>query len=555
MKRMVIGTMIGILGVATALAGCSSKDGSTTSSPSAPSSASPKSSAPASASPAGAGKYDPPITLTTVRKTVPTVKFQNGDTIDNNAWTRAYEKNYGIKIKTLWSVDNSQWDQKMNLTIASGELPDFFEVNPTQFKQLVDAGSIADLTDVYAKAPDGIKKLLTEGGDRAMKSATVNGKLMAIPFTGNPKESVPVVWVRTDWLKKLNLPEPKTMADLLAISEAFATKDPDGNGKQDTFGLALDKDFTLLNGFFNSYHAYPDIWIKDASGNLMNGSIQPELKKALQQLQTMFKGKQIDPEFGTKDFTKVAESLTSGKTGMFYFPFYGGNYPLISGVTADPNMEWKAYPIPSIDGSPAKAQIGLGVNAYWVVKKGVKNPEAIIKLLDFWLQTFYENKSPDVTKEYLNDGNSEIWQVTAIQAYKSYKNIDQRLKVLKALDSKDTSQLTGDDQTVYGNLTKFLGGDRSMWGWNSMYGKDGSLGILDGYRQNDQYMADEFITSPLPSMVDKGAALTKLKNDMITKIILGAASVDEFDSFVANWKKSGGDDITKEVNQWYAKNK
>jgi len=33
---------------------------------------------------------------------------------------------------------------------------------------------------------------------------------------------------------------------------------------------------------------------------------------------------------------------------------------------------------------------------------------------------------------------------------------------------------------------------------------------------------------------------------------MGAASIDEFDKFVAQWKQLGGDQITAEVNEWYA---
>ncbi|MGG3280993.1 hypothetical protein [Paenibacillus solani] len=40
--------------------------------------------------------------------------------------------------------------------------------------------------------------------------------------------------------------------------------------------------------------------------------------------------------------------------------------------------------------------------------------------------------------------------------------------------------------------------------------------------------------------------------ETFTKIIRGAASVDEFDQFVLNWKNLGGDQITQEVNEWYA---
>lgn len=503
------------------------------------------------------GKYDPPITITTAGETPQSVKYASGDSVDNNPWTRAYEKEYGIKVKTLWEVDKAQLDQKINLMIASGDLPDFFKVNPVQFKQLADAGLIQDLTETYNKnASEGVKTLLKEGGDQPMKSATIGGKLMAIPFTGGPMERSPVLWLRYDWLKKLNLPEPKTMDDLYKISEAFTNQDPDGNGKKDTFGLALDKDFTVLNGFVNGYKAYLDIWIKDASGKLAYSSIMPEMKTALKKLQDMYKAGQIETDFGAKAKAKVGESLTAGKIGMAYLsPF--DVLAFQAGVDKDLAMEWKAYAIPSVDGKPALNQVGLGINGYWVVRKGYEHPEAILKLLDFWLNTFYLNKSMDVHYQYNNDKdtNQEIYIMSKIFAYKPFKNTDEALRITEAMESKDTSKLTPDDKGAYDNMNKYLKGDRSFWYWNAIFNKGGSASIEHYYKNSKLYMLNEFYSAPTPSMADKGPNLTKTQLETFTKIITGAVSIDEFDKFVDSWKKLGGDEMTKEANDWYVKNK
>ncbi len=504
------------------------------------------------------GKYDPPITLSTVRAQQPTVKFAQGDSIENNVWTRAYEKEYGIKLKTLWAVDPTQMEQKMNLTIASGDIPDFFQATATQFKQLAEAGLIADMTEAYNKhASDGVKKLLTEGGDNALKSATIDGKLMAIPFTSPSKEGSQMVYIRTDWLKKLNLPEPKTMDDLLKISEAFTTKDPDDNGKNDTYGLAIDKDFAILTGFFNSFHAYAGIHIKDASGKLTYGTIQPEMKNALRKLQEMFKAGQIDPEFGAKNTTKVYETIANGKIGMFYNGPYAGLFPLQAAKDKDPSMEWKAFPLTSVNGTTAKSQVQLGVSGYWVVKKGVKNPEAVLKMLDFWLKTYYDNKSDDIYKEFNTSpaDNNQVWLLNAVSAYKSFKNVDESLRIIEAIDTKDLSKLTPEDKGVHEKIQKFQAGDRSNWGWNLIFNKGGSMSVADHYRKNNLYVSNEFITTPLPSMIEKGAALAKMESEALTKIILGQSSIDEFDKYVEQWKKQGGDEILKDVNEWYLKNK
>jgi len=567
-RRLIGFTLAAMLLVLTA---CSNQAGNNTQPPDQSSGGSNTSSPPSSSEASETngmnadGKYDPPITLTTVRPQENTVKFTDGDSMENNVWTRAYEEKYGIKVKTLWSVDPSQYAQKMNLTIVSGEIPDFFRATATQFKQLVDAGLLADLTEVYDKyATDSVKDLLTEEGNLALESATIDGKLMGIPFTAPSREGAHALYIRADWLKKLNLPEPKTMEDVYKISEAFTTQDPDQNGKQDTYGLAVDKDFILLTGFFNSFHAYPgnfasnlvNFFLKDSSGNITSGTIQPEVKAALGKLQELFKAKQIDPEFGAKDITKVYEMISNGKVGMMYGPYYTPLFPLQGGKDKDPAMEWKAFPIFSVDATPPKSQTALGVDGYWVVKKGVEHPEAILKMLDFWNETFYKNTSDEIQNKFNSseDGN-QVWLLNNIAAYKAYKNVDASRKIIEALGSKDTSKLNAEDKGVYEKIIKFQQGDLTNWGWAQIFSKGGTMSISDYYRQNDLYITDEFTTAPLDSMIEKQPVLTKLHAETFTKIILGLASVDEFDNFTKQWLELGGSEVLTDVNEWYKSKK
>ena len=48
-----------------------------------------------------------------------------------------------------------------------------------------------------------------------------------------------VLLIRKDWLDKLGLQPPKTWDDLAKVAQAFTTQDPDGDGKADTYGLAV----------------------------------------------------------------------------------------------------------------------------------------------------------------------------------------------------------------------------------------------------------------------------------------------------------------------------
>lgn len=49
------------------------------------------------------------------------------------------------------------------------------------------------------------------------------------------------------------------------------------------------------------------------------------------------------------------------------------------------------------------------------------------------------------------------------------------------------------------------------------------------------------------SMKLKWANLQKLQDETFLKIVTGEAPIDSFDVFVSTWKSTGGDEITKEV--------
>jgi putative aldouronate transport system substrate-binding protein len=56
-------------------------------------------------------------------------------------------------------------------------------------------------------------------------------------------------------------------------------------------------------------------------------------------------------------------------------------------------------------------------------------------------------------------------------------------------------------------------------------------------------------------MTERGEALNKLRDETFLRIIAGTAPIEEFDNYVYDWKRLGGDAITQEVNAWYAAQK
>lgn len=79
-------------------------------------------------------KYDPAVTITTAWGIDPELKFKNGESMENNVATKWAKDKFGIEIKSLWSVTdtNSAFATKLRLAMSSGqEMPDIVTIGRT----------------------------------------------------------------------------------------------------------------------------------------------------------------------------------------------------------------------------------------------------------------------------------------------------------------------------------------------------------------------------------------------------------------------------------------
>ncbi|WP_171646888.1 extracellular solute-binding protein [Paenibacillus phytorum] len=504
------------------------------------------------------GKYDPPINVSVATLIDQATKFRDGESIENNNWMTAYREQLGIKVNYNWTVTGTieQYNQKLNITIASNELPDFVTVNAMQMKQMAESGQLAELNEVYEKYASPLSKSIFEYDATALNSAKIDGKLMGLPFVSALPDNAPMLFIRTDWLKALGLPEPKTMDDLFAIMDAFTNRDPDGNQRKDTYGLALTKglyEMPGLKGFFNAYHAYPTLWVKDDAGKTVYGEVMPQMKAALAKLQALYKSGQIDPEFGVKDAGKLYEEIAMGKFGVFFGLDWA---PIVikAGKISNPKMEWKAFPLPSIDGKVAKASTPFNVSQYVVARKGAKNPEAVMKMMNLSVEKLFgESAEPEVYSTG-KDGIA-IHKYRLFQLEHPLKNLNQSLHIQAALAGSNPSALNAAEKLTYQRILDYQAGDLSQWSTERVFGIGGAFSILDEYTKNNRLLLSEYVGTSTPTMVDKKATLDKMEQEVFTKIIMGTSTMDEFDKYVDNWHRLGGSKITEEVNKALSKSR
>jgi putative aldouronate transport system substrate-binding protein len=505
-------------------------------------------------------KYNPPIEMTSVIGVDATIKFTEGNDINNNTWTRAYNDLLGIQFSYKWVVDGSMYDQKLGLSINSGDIPDMFRVSPAQLLLYKEADLIEDLGSVYPSAASANTIELLNQDPVALKAATIDGKLWGIPLTDASIATASVLWVRQDWMEKLGIQAPTSMQDVLEIARRFTVDDPDGNGAADTIGLCTDKDLFGaiggLQGFFNGYHAYPGIWF-NRDGKLVYGSVQPEMREALLALQKMYADKQIDQEFGVKDVNAMNETIAKGKCGMEFGVWWNPYHPLNLSQANNPDAFWAPFAIPSVDASPALSQYSTAIGSFLVVRKGYAHPEALIRMVNFWSDNIVRSESDPVRQMFLGDINNPdvvLYKYTPVVLWEPNASIDAGQLLRDALAKHDPSGLNLELQWRYRIIQAYYEqGIKEAWVEVATNGPNGASAILQQIAR-DRGMLNQFYGPPTPTMATTMPTLQSMETEVITKVIMGEA-ISSFDTFVKNWYNMGGADITAEVNAWAANNK
>ncbi|MEK8129123.1 extracellular solute-binding protein [Paenibacillus filicis] len=208
---------------------------------------------------------------------------------------------------------------KLNTLIAGGDIPDLiFLKTRTDLAQYDDQGILADLTPYMDQFPE-LKKRFSEDSWDAMK---YKGKIIAVPGYDNVN-GVRSLFIRNDWLKKLNLQVPTTPDELFEVMKAFTERDPDGNGKKDTYGFigGMNKEGVLQTYGFDvlmwMFGVNPPnaIDVKDNKPVLL--FTDPRMKEALTYINRMMEAKVVDPDWVTMNTPDLLDQkLFKGKVGV-----------------------------------------------------------------------------------------------------------------------------------------------------------------------------------------------------------------------------------------------
>ncbi len=524
--------------------------------------------------------YSTPVKLNVGFALASDFKAQGQETETQNTWMDLYKEN-GFDVTPMYSVDSSQGATKLSTAIASGSYPDVFGVTASDLVKYAQTNVIADISDVYEKyATPELKEYLNTDEGASLASAKVDGKLYAIPKMGSGYDSVMMMFIRQDWLDNLGLKVPTTMDGLIEVARAFTKDDPDGNGVADTYGLVLNgkEGFGSLSGlqaFFEGYGAVPGHWngkftfIEKDGEVVWGGALPDEMKKGLTALQGMYKEGSLAQNFGTMDLTAINKDLGSGKAGIFFAPMWGAMTSIMDAVKSDPNAHFTSARIPDGNGEgSSKAYMPTLPETYFVISSKAKNPEALIKMVNLSVQKLIHPSDEEEFNKYY--GQPDVysgWKFSLTPTLNPLKNLDNYYKESKALQTGDVSELNVEQKGDYDKMKYYLdavkaGTAKDMIAANDATFLNGiSLYTVFGDPQGGEATVDQIKTSsaynisaynyiPTETMSAKYSTLNKMALETIVKIIYGD-SVDSYDKFLTSWKALGGDEVTKEAQEWY----
>lgn len=474
-----------------------------------------------------------------------------GETLENNRFVAAAEKALNIKIKYLWLKNDADkgYEKQLRLAITAGEIPDMFIVtNQNDLVQLAESGLIMpvdDVVDKYFTTWD--KEIQSSDGGKLYEMAMYDGQCYGIPCNISDTDTFSYIWLRKDWMEKLNLEAPKTMDDLRNIMLAF--KEAKLGGSENTYGMVIDKDlYYSTRGLFAGFGAYPEFWVEDENGGLVWGGTQENVKKALTYLNGLYNDGLLDKEFITQSNTDAKALMFNSQAGILYAGHWLA-HDLQKLHDNDPESDWICVALPSETGAPVEQYLTPVKRGWIVINESYEHPEVAAKIRA--LCTFAaQGGICDGTWWFSND------QAQALEPFQasvsSWDNYNTYLNLLECYDKGgDTSVLRAKAITYWNNLTS----GSSIWAWEHMFGNGETtpMVVLRDAIENERIHYDGFLGAQNEFMQDRWSVIKDEQLTAFTKIIIGEVGVEEgFADWLKTFDSMGGTQITRDVNEWYA---
>lgn len=470
--------------------------------------------------------------------------------MDKDSWLeQELEKLFPDIDFDLMAFERDTFMDQLNTRIAGGDIPDIiYRYERPDVEDLVRMGVLTEVPfDMIKKnAPKYLEATKNFGSDVWM-ACNVDGKNYGLPYMQQDmKNGTGTNAWRMDWLEKVGIDKvPETLPEMEEALKRFVNNDPDGNGKNDTYGiLAEGKTLTASQCFSAIYMAYgvnPLHWFLQPDGSVKLGMVTTQAREALKLISRWYKEGLIDPEYVVSDGKEKKEKWASNKGGYLDSSTWtrlvspdGEFYSAL--MQANPNA--KIALAPAIKGPEGK----YGYPSYGGITSSLvfgsqlqKQPEKLARILQV-----LEKIGTDKEVHSLMAGQESV-----------HWNRDPKTRTVTYVDQYKDAKLRGPLGTNFFHFSSLgipgleQGNQRIDYDEVTKYAKDKN--VIDG---KDYFPVVRLL---IPSDVLQRAQDTQnVAAKWEINFVTGVKSVDtDWDDFINEWNAAGGTELTKAANEAY----
>jgi putative aldouronate transport system substrate-binding protein len=230
-----------------------------------------------------------------------------------------WEKDTNVSI--VWeNLPDTVYQEKKNLILASGDLPDAFYntgFTPGDISTYGANGTLVPLEDLIAEHAPNLQAVFEKRPEIKAAVTSSDGHIYTLPAAEELGiGAVPFfLSINKTWLDELGLDVPETIEEYEAALEAFKTQDPNGNAKADEIPLSFINGWWCadVGDIMAALGGMPDNLdhriVRD--GKVIYTAAQPEYRDALVTLNDWYERGLVDAEALTQDDKTY---LAKGKT-------------------------------------------------------------------------------------------------------------------------------------------------------------------------------------------------------------------------------------------------
>ena len=459
---------------------------------------------------------------------VMSLTFNGSPVPDDNVLVKSLEDYVNYDIEWTWILD-ADYTDKISTMIAGGTLPEIVLLKNLDSNTIQNcrAGAFWDLTD-YLKDYENLSKI----NETILNNTMIDGRVYGIPRTRALMRDGIVY--RQDWLSNVGLDVPTNLEEFEDVLRAFTFEDPDGNGKDDTWGLVSTKASTSFDEIAIWFGA-PNGWGEDENGNLQPMFMTDEYFESMNWLKGLYDEGILNSDFVTLENSGAKDAFKAQQSGVYLGGVDEANayYTYFESQNIEAPMTVTAA-IETPAGKVAVSTDGFsGMLA--ISKEKVKTEEDLKRCL-----TFLDKLNDEYCANLFNYGIEEV----------DYDKNEDGMVKKKSSGIISLGDNDGFNQIMMNVVEENVYDQEPV---NELAGA-----IMDVQEENEKYL----VANPGKPLLrtsetynSTGAQLDQMIADARIQYIVGELDENGWNQTIESWKQQGGTAVIEEVNESYGKTK